>query len=140
MSSRELKTFAMLQSRFTLRNPSLENPTTTLLFLRRDGHEMQLSTKLSIHAKFWNKENKRAKKSWPEFKHINGVLNKLESQVKKEILSFCMLRRDWSMRDLKKRVKGELPSQLKEQNFSVFFQSFIDSRVNVNSKGSIISY
>ena len=130
----------MLQPRFNLRNPSSQRPTTIFLFLRRDRRELKLSTRLSVHPKFWNGKTQRVKKSCPEFKHLNGILDKLNSKVKMEILSFTMLEKDWSFRDLKFRITGEMPSQLQEQSFTGFFQSFIDSRVNIRSKGTIVSY
>lgn len=75
---------------------------------------MKLSTQLSIHPKYWNKKNQRVKKSCPESKHFNGVLDKLETKVKKEILSFNMLDKDWLMHELKKRIKGQFTSQQKK--------------------------
>lgn len=132
--------FAMIQPRFNLKSPTADKPTVIFMILRKNGQELKISTKVSVHPKYWNKKTQSVKKSCKESKYINGILHELESKVKKEMLSFRLVGKDWTFRELRYKLTGEETAQVKDRTFTGFFEQFIKSKVNVRTRTTIVSY
>lgn len=81
------------------------------MILRKNGQELKISTKVSVHPKYWNKKT----------------------------LSFRLVGKEWTFRELRYKLTGEEPEQIKDQTFIGFFVRFIKSKVNIRTHNTIVS-
>ncbi len=131
----------MASVHFYLRDPLSETETLIYLTLSFEGRKYKFSTKESLHPKFWNKQEQKARKSLTGYEEINDSLSKKAADYVKAVRLLKNLNERITTDTLNRKI-DEINKVVNKDNktFLGFIENFIKSSELRVAEGTIKSY
>jgi integrase len=126
---------------FYLKDPKSKAPTLIYLFFSFDRQRMKVSTRESIHPRYWNETNQCAKKTFENATAFNSYLDKMGEDYKKAYRLLKSVNERVTPESLKVKVaalNGE--SDPKTKNLVAFVDSFIAASGSKVTHGTLKNY
>jgi integrase len=122
-------------------NPKQNRPTLIFLSFSYDGKRMRISTQEKIHAKNWNQNDQRARKTETGWQELNDRLNKIEEDYQKAYRILKSINKKITPEALTEKV-DEINGVVNKDNktFMGFIKEYIETAVFKVKQGTIKSY
>ena len=127
--------------KFYLRDPESDTETLIYLTLSFDGKRYKFSTQESIHPKYWNFKEQKARRSYAGFAELNDSLKKKAEDFQKSLRILKNVNARINTKTLNTKV-DEINTVVNKNNksFMGFVQEFIDGAELRVKHGTIKSY
>lgn len=110
---------------------SYKKDSTLIYLIFRHGKTIQYSTGEKINPAHWSKEKQRARKTWPGYKTLNMVLDKLSEEAT-DYYRTCQVQKieftREGLRDKLDEVRQKRPIEVEDRSFFGYFAQYIKTR------------
>lgn len=126
--------------KFNLRSPKGDRLTTIFLVHRMPNQLLKVSTGLKVHPSYWNFKTQKVKKSHPDSKTLNEILNSLKLKVRKRILQDKLVGRVTTAQEIKHDVFGKVKTDNRSTSLLKYMAEFIEVKKETWSRSTYLNY